>query len=250
MAERRMYSKRVVHSAKFLKMPLSTHALYFHLGLEADDDGVVEAYNVMNLIGAAEDDLKVLVSKQLVQVLNEDLVTYITDWRENNKLRADRKIDSIYKDLLLKVNPDVKLLEACDRADRSKNETKENNGTSNGQPMDCLGKDSIGKYSIDKVSIYKQNFNDFFEKYPRKQSKAKTEDYFIKNKIDDETYKSIEEGLQRHLKYWKQEKTDKKFIPLPTTWLNQKRWLDELNVPEEKEHQVDNSDLEERYDSL
>ena len=102
---------------------------------------------------------------------------------------------------------------------------------------------------IDK-NIYVQNFDDFFEKYPRKQSKAKTEDYFIKNKIDDETYKPIEQGLQRHLKYWKQEKTDKKFIPLPTTWLNQKRWLDELNVQEEKEHHVDNSDLEERYDSL
>lgn len=245
MAERRMYSRRIAHSAKFLKMPLSTQALYFHLGLVADDDGVVEAYNVMNMIGAAEDDLKILVSKQLVQVLNEDLVTYITDWRENNKLRADRKIDSIYKDLLLKLNPEIKLLEASTRADR-RNES----GTSHGRPMDRIGKDSIVEDSIDKVSIYKNNFNDFFSNYPRKQSKSKTEDYFIKNKIDDVKYKEIKLGLDRHLKYWKQEKTDKKFIPLPTTWLNQKRWLDELNITEIKEQKVDNSDLEERYDDL
>ena len=56
-------------------MPVSTQALYFHLGLRADDDGVVEAYPVMTTIGASEDDLKILVAKQFVTVLNEDLVT-------------------------------------------------------------------------------------------------------------------------------------------------------------------------------
>lgn len=111
MAERRMFSKRVVGSARFLKMPISTQCLYFHLGLNADDDGIVEAYTTIKQIGATEDDLKVLVAKGFCKVLNEDLVTYITDWRENNKLRADRKLDSIYKDLLLQMVPDRPLKE-------------------------------------------------------------------------------------------------------------------------------------------
>ena len=128
MASRRMFSTRIINSARFLKMPVSTQCLYFHLGLHADDDGVVEAYTVMNSIGATEDDLKVLVSKGFVVVLNEDLVTYITDWNENNKLRADRKIDSIYKDLLLQVVPDVNLLEKKQRSDTKKIDS--------GQPMD------------------------------------------------------------------------------------------------------------------
>ena len=117
MANRRMFSIRVVNSARFLKMPISTQALYFHLGLHADDDGIVEAYNVINSVGCTEDDLKVLVSKGFVQVLNEDLVSYITDWNENNHIRPDRKIDSIYQDLLVSINPDVKLIEKRQRAD-------------------------------------------------------------------------------------------------------------------------------------
>lgn len=117
MAERRMFSKRVIGSARFLKMPISTQCLYFHLGLNADDDGIVEAYTTIKQIGATEDDLKVLVAKGFCTVLNEDLVTYITDWRENNKLRADRKIDSIYKDLLLQMVPDADVQQARRRAD-------------------------------------------------------------------------------------------------------------------------------------
>ena len=150
MASRRMFSIRIVSSARFLKMPISSQALYFHLGLHADDDGVVEAYTVMNSVGCAEDDLKVLVSKGFVQILNEDLVSYITDWSENNLIRADRKIDSIYKDLLISINPDIKLIEKKERADRKK---MDSHGTDNGQSMDGIGKDRLGKDSIDKDNI-------------------------------------------------------------------------------------------------
>lgn len=153
MAERRMFSKRIINSARFLKMPVSTQCLYFHLGLHADDDGVVEAYTIMNVVGATEDDLKILVAKNFVNVLNEDLVTYITDWRENNKIRADRKVDSIYKDLLIQVIPDIEILGKKPRADRPP-KISENNGTSQGQPMDGIGKVRLGKDSIDKDSIY------------------------------------------------------------------------------------------------
>ena len=101
-------------------MPISCQALYFHLALRADDDGVVEAYNVMRLLGCSEDDLRVLVAKKFVQVLNEDLVAYINDWAEHNSIRADRKIDSIYKELLISVNPDIQLVAKKQRADVKK----------------------------------------------------------------------------------------------------------------------------------
>ena len=177
MAERRMFSKRLINSARFLKMPVSTQCLYFHLGLQADDDGIVEAYSVMNLVGATEDDLKVLVSKGFVYVLNEDLVTYITDWNENNKIRADRKVDSIYKDLLLQVLPDVQILEKRERADVKKKiveigQPLDVHRTTNGQPMDGIGKDSIGKYSINikesntnVLPKKKTNYQEIIDKY-------------------------------------------------------------------------------------
>ena len=107
MAQRRMFSKKICSTAKFLKMPPSTQMLYFHLALNADDDGIVEAYNIMRLTGCTEDDLKILLAKEFVVVLNDDLVSFVTDWNEHNIIRADRKIDSKYKDLLLSILPNA-----------------------------------------------------------------------------------------------------------------------------------------------
>ena len=163
IAERRMFSKRIINSARFLKMPVSSQCLYFHLGLHADDDGIVEAYTVMNSVGASEDDLKILVVKGFLLVLNDDLVSYITDWRENNKIRADRKVDSIYKDLLVQMLPDADIQQKKQRADTAKRllqspdfengQPKDVQWTTNGQPMDGIGKDRIGKVSIGEDSI-------------------------------------------------------------------------------------------------
>lgn len=95
MAVRRMMSRRVTDSTRFLKMPLTSQALYFHLVQHADDDGVVEAYPVIRSTGANEDDLKILVGKGFAIVLNEDFVTYLPDWLEHNSVRADRKVGKI-----------------------------------------------------------------------------------------------------------------------------------------------------------
>ena len=97
--------------------------------------------------GAAEDDLKVLTAKDFVKVLNEDLVSYITDWHEHNLIRADRKIDSIYQNLLLQIVGDVEIVEKRERADRKQPILLED-GTSQGQPKDGIGKVRLGKDSL------------------------------------------------------------------------------------------------------
>ena len=101
MAERRMFARAIVGSARFLRMPASSRLLYYDLGVAADDDGVVEAFTVMRSTGASEDDLRVLVSKNFVRVLNDDLVVVILDWRVNNQIRKDRYRPSIYHDSLV-----------------------------------------------------------------------------------------------------------------------------------------------------
>ena len=124
MAERRMFAKSVINSARFLTMPPSSRLLYYDLGMAADDDGVVEAFTVMRTTGAADDDLRVLVSKGFVSLLNDELVAYITDWTTNNQIRKDRYQPSIYKNLL------VKLGDGNQRSTQYR-----------------LGKDSLGKVS-------------------------------------------------------------------------------------------------------
>lgn len=140
MAERRMFAKSIIGSARFLRMPPSSRLLYYDLGMYADDDGVVEAFSVMRQTSATEDDLRVLVSKGFVTVLNEDLVSLITDWNTNNFIRSDRYHPSIYKDLVLQLTDGI---------------PSDNQVATIGIPR--LGKDSIGKVSLDKDSIGKSN---------------------------------------------------------------------------------------------
>lgn len=104
-----MFSLRIVNSGRFLKLPPSTQALYFHLCMRADDDGIVEAYTILNVLGTSETDLKVLVATNFIRILNEDLVSYILDWNEHNLIRLDRKVDSIYQELLVQVIPDAEI---------------------------------------------------------------------------------------------------------------------------------------------
>lgn len=103
MAERRMFAKSIVSSARFLRMPQTSRLLYYDLGMAADDDGIVEAFTVLRTTGAAEDDLRVLASKGFIVVLNEELVSFITDWKQNNFIRPDRYHPSIYNELLVKI---------------------------------------------------------------------------------------------------------------------------------------------------
>ena len=126
-------------------MPEGSQLLYFHLILRADDDGVAEAYPIMKLLGTAPDNFKVLLAKGLIKQLNEDQVVVITDWLEHNSIRPDRKVDSMYKELLIENDiPTVKAKPRSDVADNSRRV--------GGPSTDSIGKVRLGKDSIDKVS--------------------------------------------------------------------------------------------------
>ena len=91
-----MFSAQIVNSDLFLDMPISSQALYFHLGMHADDDGFVSPRKVLRLIGAGDDDLKVLLSKQFVIPFDSGVIV-ITHWKQNNYIQADRYTPTIYK---------------------------------------------------------------------------------------------------------------------------------------------------------
>ena len=70
MANRRMFSADVVCTDRFVEMPSSTQALYFQLGMKADDDGFISSpKQITRMVGAAEDDLKLLASSPAFNVL-------------------------------------------------------------------------------------------------------------------------------------------------------------------------------------
>ena len=107
----------------------------------------------------------------------------------------------------------------------------------------CLKKEiEVLKKEKDKKEINcDDNFETFYKAYPRKIGKANVEKWFNKNKPDEELMNKILTSLEKHkkLKQWQ----DKQFIPYPATWLNQKRWEDELDTilkVENKERRYNN----------
>lgn len=106
MAKRRMFSLDVIDTDAFLDLPLTTQALYFHLGMRADDDGFVSSpRRILAMTGGSADDLKLLVSKGFAIPFPSG-VCVIRDWRINNQIQKDRYHETLYlseKSLLQKL---------------------------------------------------------------------------------------------------------------------------------------------------
>ena len=71
-------------------------------------------------------------------------------------------------------------------------------------------------------------FDQFYSAYPRKKSPGQAKRTWAKLNPDQETFDSIMVGLEKAKKYWTN--IDKRFIPYPSTWLNNEGWLDEYDV--------------------
>lgn len=96
MAQRRMFSKQITDTDAFLDMPATAQNLYFHLNMHADDDGFLgNAKTIRRMVGASEDDLKVLVAKQFILVF-PDGVAVIRDWHIHNYIQKDRYHPTVY----------------------------------------------------------------------------------------------------------------------------------------------------------
>ncbi len=204
MANHRCFSFRIANSAKFLQMPEGPQLLYFHMIIRADDDGVVEAYPLMKLLGSAPDSFKVLEAKGFIKKLNEDQVVVIMDWLEHNKIRTDRKVNSIYLPLLKEKCSGLELINPKPRSDVEDNSRR----TDSGQSTDSLSKVKLSQVKLSKDNIISyakkdKELTDFlYEKvkltYPRSVAK-KTKDQFEKdykemskiNKIDKWNYEQI-----------------------------------------------------------
>ena len=154
MAERRMFARSVIGGARFLRMPATSRLLYYDLGMAADDDGCVEAFAIMRMTGATEDDLNVLVAKGFVRLLNEDLVVYITDWTANNQIRKDRYHEGRYKGLI-DCKTEVPLL--ADGQPETNCQPYDNHAGDNPATEVRLGKVSIVQGSIVQGSIVQES---------------------------------------------------------------------------------------------
>ena len=236
MAEKRMFSKKIVKTDRFLEMPQSARLLYYDLSMEADDDGFVDnPKSIMKLTNASEDDLKLLIAKSFLILFPPGLIV-IKDWRINNYIQNDRYHPTMHtkekNQLVTNENNSYEILDT----------TCIQNGSSD--------KIRLDKIRLDKISMYSQvvqylnqkantNFRENIESTKR-LIKARERQGFV---LED--FKKV---IDTKCAQWLQNKDMKKYLR-PETFFGNKfeSYLNEQNVQSEK-IETDMSDLEARYD--
>ena len=138
MAEKRMFTKKITDSDAFQNMPLSAQALYFHLNMAADDEGFVNnPMKIQRCIGAAIDDLNILVAKNFI-IKYESGIIVIKHWKMHNYIAKDRFHKTDYTE------------------ERAMLEVKENGAytlADNSLYTECIQIDDRDKNRLDKNSI-------------------------------------------------------------------------------------------------
>ena len=183
MAERRMFAKSIIDSDAFLDMPMSTQALYFHLSMRADDDGFLNnPKRVQRMIGATDDDFKLLIAKNFILTFESGVIV-IKHWKIHNYIRNDRYKPTNYQE-------EKSLLTLKDNGSYSF-------GTPNGYQMDPqvrLGKVRLGKVnnkvftkpSLDELQTYinekqlnvnAENFIDYYDSNGWMVGRSKMKDW-------------------------------------------------------------------------
>jgi|SoiMetStandDraft_2_1073263.scaffolds.fasta_scaffold08327_3 hypothetical protein len=213
MAQRRMFSKEVTESDMFLDMPSDAQLLYFHLGIQADDDGFVSPHRVMRMVGITNKDALGLLAAKKFVIPFQDGVVVITHWRVNNYLRNDRYKETIYKGDMALLSCDENMVYQLDTT---------------GIPLVDAGKVRIGKVSKEKATDTTTGFSLFWKSYPRKTAKGDAERAWRKLNPSEELQQTILAAVERAKQSEQWQRDGGRFIPYPTTWLNGRRWEDEV----------------------
>lgn len=133
-----MFSKQITTSDAFVDMPMSSQLLYFHLNMEADDDGFVSnPKRITRTVGANDDDLKILLAKRFLLAF-ENGVVVIKHWLLHNAVRKDMYKETQYLE-------EKKTLEIKDNGVYT--EVRNESVTS---PLHRLDKDRLDKIRLEK----------------------------------------------------------------------------------------------------
>lgn len=217
MAQKRMFTMKIVDSDAFLEMPLSTQCLYFHLNMRADDDGFVgNPRKILRMIGASEDDLKILIAKKFLLWFDTGIVV-IKHWWMHNTLAKDRYTETSYieekSELNIKENKSYTLSEEGNQLVLKKcNDNK--------MLTNCYQNDNtdLDKISIDKIS--KDNINTQNpDKKTTNTTKKKNPKAELFDRVDSFTQnQELRDILKKYLKF-----------KLTSSKINLEQWDIQLN---------------------
>lgn len=207
-----MFDRAIMETDNFLNISLTAKALYFLLGMEADDEGFVSPKRVIRLYGGETGDLKNLVDAGLIIPFKSGVVV-ITHWHENNYLNRTRIKETQYQQ-----EKQMLVLTGGGKYEF-------NNRLADVKPEQYR--------TVQNSTEYISSFEMFWIQYPNKKAKKDAFKSWMKLKPTEELVSKILSALESHKKTAQWTKDSGQFVPHPATWLNKGRWEDEVK-PEKK----------------
>lgn len=215
MAQKRMFDKSIIENDYFMDLPITSKALYFLLGMEADDEGFVSPKRVIRLYGGTEDDIKVLVAKNFL-IQFESGVVVVTDWKENNWLDKRRIKETKYlleKSMLKTENNKYIKVSAKPMLSKRLESIEENSIEENRR---VYGEFENVKLTDEEIEKLKTRFNDWENKIEKlsmymasKNVKYKSHYATILNWAKKDEPKKVNEPAWLNIKIEKEECNDK-----------------------------------------
>lgn len=272
MAEKRMFTQKIIDSDAFLEMPLSAQALYFHLNMRADDDGFVNnPKKITAYVNASLDDLKLLLAKRFLIGFDTGVIV-IKHWRMHNTLRADRYKPTDYQEeyAALEVKENKAYTERAipsSSSDPSGCQVVANLEPSGCQvvakvePQNRLDKSRLEENRLDKdrdILFLNNNaresdsdeddgFETFWAAYPARTGDIRQAYFEYLGALQaGATAKQIMDAVE-----WQKQAKDTKYMPSAEKWLRNKGWTEEKPKEMEPKFQpVDMDYLNSIYDRL
>lgn len=233
MAERRMFAKTIIDSDSFLDMPLTTQALYFHLSMRADDEGFINnPKKIQRMIGASEDDLKLLIAKSFIIPFESGIVV-IKHWKIHNYIRGDRLHATKYTEekALLNVKENGSYTISNDLCQTSVSQVSVKLDTEV-----RLGKDSIGKDSINSCS----SFEHVWKLYPRHDEKKRAYECYTARLNSGYSEEELLQATEAYAKECEERQTEKRYIKQAKTFFGiNEPFVDYLKKAKDQEKKQD-----------
>lgn len=230
MARKRMFDSEIINQDSFFDLSLEAKALYFLLGMGADDEGFIAPKKILKLHSVQEKNLNELISSNFIIQFKSGIIV-IVDWKRNNYLNQARVVDTIYQDEKKQLRFDENALKYTCLTNvkqmLNQNRIEENSTDKNRKEENRI--EIVKKNSFNNSKLVEE-FERLWNLYPNKRSKNKALNYYIASRSKGTTYEDVENGLYNYLDYITREKIEPKFIKHGSTWFFQECWKDEYLV--------------------
>jgi hypothetical protein len=211
--------------ARVAKQPISLVISTFLYVLEEasqnDHRGVThcDAEDIGSLFDVDRSCIEAILDAFQGRLLNND---FVINWEKRQPKREDSSKERT-RNYREKLKTDLHKIDSVTHCDAARRNVTLDKDTDKDTDKELISR------SIQRIDPeWEDHFVEFWTHYPRKIAKAKCKKKFL-NLCKNEKVNphNILTGLEKYLPVFAEKEI--KFVPHPFTWLNQKRWEDEIN---------------------